>query len=118
METDNTTPPVDLEGFRSVMREAGVEEIVEDTLEIFLQQAETTFRELEAARAGNDTEGMGAAAHSLKSASSNIWATSLAGLLQTLETAAASGDLNGAIEVFEEVRPAYMAVMSYLAERT
>ncbi len=34
-----TTPPVDLEGFRSVMREAGVEEIVEDTLEIYLEEA-------------------------------------------------------------------------------
>ncbi len=39
METDGTTPPVDLEGFRSVMREAGVEEIVEDTLEIYLEEA-------------------------------------------------------------------------------
>ena len=88
-----------------------------ETLEIFLKQGETTFRDLEAARAGNDTEGMRAAAHSLKSASQNIWATRLGDLLNRLETTAADGDLAGAIEIFEQVRPEYAAVISYLEER-
>ena len=101
MGTDGSTPPVDLEGFRAVMREAGVEEIVEEILDLFLQQAGTTFRDLEAARAGNDIEGMGAAAHSLRSASLNIRATGLGDLLNRLEMTTERGDLAGAIRIFE-----------------
>ncbi len=34
MEGADTTPPVDIEGFRAMMREVGIEEVVDATLTI------------------------------------------------------------------------------------
>ena len=91
MEAD-TTPPVDLEGFRETMRAAGIEEIVEPTLEIFLQEAQRLFAALSTAVPAGDEETVRSAAHSLKSSAGNIWATRLARVLNELEGAANRGE--------------------------
>lgn len=112
---DRDRPPVDLAGFRETMREAGVEEIVDATLEIYVSEATGLFEALRGAVAAGDTEEVRARAHSLKSSSGNVWAVDLAGLLNQMESAARSGDMSGAAEIFEWVEPEYEAVMAYLA---
>ena len=113
MQADHT-PPVDLAGFRETMREAGVEEIVDSTLALYVQEARGLFSGLAAAIASDDAEAARANAHSLKSSSGNIWATRLAGLLGELELAASEGDLEAVSALFEQVGPEYTAVMAYL----
>ena len=108
------TPPVDVEGFRAVMREAGIEAVVDSTLQVYVGEAPTLMERLSEAVAAGDLEGARAAAHSLKSSSGNIRATRLAELLQQLEEAAGSDDAGGVREVFERVQEEYRRVMDYL----
>ena len=115
MEPDSI-PPVDIDGFRATMREAGIEEIVDATLEVYVEEAQAIFAALSAAILAGDAEAVRANAHSLKSSSGNIWASDLAELLNELETAAHGGNLAVATEIFERVKPQYESVMAYLAE--
>jgi HPt (histidine-containing phosphotransfer) domain-containing protein len=107
-------PPVDVEAFRATMREAGIEEIVDPTLDVFVKEAERIFHALEGAFVAGDLKSVGAHAHSLKSSSGNIWALGLSEVLATLEAAANSGEASLAAEIFERVRPEYAAVMAHL----
>ena len=116
MEPDRMPPPVDLERFRETMREAGVEEIVDPILEVYLEEAQAIFAGLRAAVLAGDAEAVRTNAHSLKSSSGNIWAARLAELLNELETAAHGGDLANTTGIFERVKPVYESVMAYLVE--
>jgi len=115
METDGT-PPVDLEAFRETMREAGIQEVVEEILGEYVKEAPVVFARLEAGVAARDTQAIKAQAHSLKSSSAIVCARRLAELLEELEAVALQGDLGAAIAGFERVEPEYRAAMSYLAE--
>ena len=115
MEPDSI-PPVDLDGFRATMREAGIEEIVDATLEVYVEEARAIFAALSAAVLAGDAAAVRANAHSLKSSSGNIWASDLAELLNELESAAHAENLTGATEIFARVEPQYKSVMAYLAE--
>ncbi len=112
----NGNPPVDLDGFRAAMRDVGADEIVEQILTVYVEEAKKLFSSLSAAVSSGDVETIRASAPTLKSSSDNIWASDLAGLLQHLEIAAQEGDLSGAIQLFDRVRPMYEAVIAYLAE--
>jgi HPt (histidine-containing phosphotransfer) domain-containing protein len=107
-------PPVDLEGFRAVMREAGVEEVVSTTVEIYLSEAPAIFRQIDEAVSHADSEEVRRAAHSLKSASGNIRAGRLADLLQVMEVLGKEGDLEAVRSAYPELRGEYEAVMEYL----
>ncbi len=115
MEPDSARPPVNLAGFRATMREAGVEEIVDETLEIYVREAQVIYANLSSALLAADVDAVRSNAHSLKSSSGNIWATRLVGLLDELEVAARDGDLAKATELFAPVKPEYESVMAYLA---
>lgn len=104
-------PIVDIEGFRAMMRDAGIEEAVESTLEVYLEEAPPTFGRLNAASAAGDMETAAAAAHALKSASSNIWATPLVQLMDMIEHSARDGDAVQVAELLERAVPVYEAVV-------
>ena len=87
-------PPVDLDGFRSVMRDVVEEEVVELTLAVYVEEAKILFPRLSAAVSSGDVETIRATAHTLKSSSGNIWVRDLPGLLQHLEIAAQEADLS------------------------
>jgi len=108
--------PVDLEGFRAVMREAGVEEVVEVTLDVYLSEAPELFRALEQALDGGDAEAVRRAAHSLKSASGNIRAKQLADMLQGMEDRGKQGEVAEARAALGTLRDEYQAVIRYLRE--
>lgn len=109
-----TATPVDLEGFRAAMRLAGVEEVVEPTLEIYVEEAGALFdRIVEASRAG-DLEGVRAGAHSLKSSSANIRAHRLAELFGALEGEAQMLDHARVKASLEQLEREFERVMAYL----
>ncbi len=107
-------PPVDLEAFRAVMREAGVEEIVDTTVAVYREESPTLMERLDRGVEAGDLEEVRAGAHSLKSSSGNIRANTLAGLLQELEARAKAGDAEGVAELHPAVREEFDAVDAYL----
>jgi PAS domain S-box-containing protein len=106
--------PVDLDGFRSVMREAGVEEVVGVTLDVYLTEAPQLFSGLEGAVEKGEAEEVRRAAHSLKSASGNIRAKRLAELLQRMEDHGGGGEVEQARIAMAALRDEYEAVIRYL----
>jgi CheY-like chemotaxis protein len=116
VEEDGGAPrtPVDLEGFRAVMRAAGVEEVVDVTLDVYLSEAPELFRGLEGAVAGGEAEAVRRAAHSLKSASGNIRAKRLADMLQQMEDRGKNGEVDEARGMLGALRQEYEAVVEYL----
>jgi len=106
--------PVDLQGFRDTMSEAGVEDAVAVMLQAFLQDAPGRMEQLETAVIARDAERISGAAHALKSASGTIRACRLADLLKQIEAVGRSGDTATAVGLFEQVLQEYQAVMDYL----
>ncbi|MHB1194237.1 MAG: hybrid sensor histidine kinase/response regulator [Longimicrobiales bacterium] len=106
--------PVDLEGFRALMREAGVEEVVDTTLAIYMEESPGIFSALEDAVAAGDTAGARRRAHSLKSSSGNIRANRLYRLLQAMENLGRDSDAEGARAALPELRAEFGAVMEQL----
>jgi HPt (histidine-containing phosphotransfer) domain-containing protein len=115
MEAD-ALAPVNIEGFRATMREAGIEEIVDMTLNIYVEEAGRLFGELSAAFESQDMEVLRAHAHTLKSSSANIWAQNLAALFATMEAAASDRDTDTVASIFGQLRPEFDSVMAHLAE--
>ena len=117
-ETEDTaeTLPVDIEEFRSVMREAGVEEVVPITLGTYLEEAPGRKKALEDAVSAKDGDAIEKAAHALKSASGAIHADSLAKLLQKLEDAGAGGDIDRATDLSQAVLAEYDRVVAFLRD--
>jgi HPt (histidine-containing phosphotransfer) domain-containing protein len=114
----STQPPVDLDEFRSAMRAAGIEDIVEPMLELFAAEAAKGMAQLTSAVAAGDLDSVSRSAHSLRSSAGNIRAKTLAALLQELETAATEGDRATAARLIGFVEAEHAAAARYLAERT
>jgi two-component system sensor histidine kinase/response regulator len=115
-ETKETTKelPVNIEEFRSVMREAGVEAVVPITLATYLEEAPVKLQTLVEAVSEEDGDAIEKAAHALKSASGAIRADSLAGLLQQLEDAGDSGKIDRVEELNAAVLAEYDRVVTFL----
>jgi HPt (histidine-containing phosphotransfer) domain-containing protein len=110
-------PPVDLDEFRSAMRDAGIEEIVEPMLELFVTEAAKGMAVINDAMAAGNLDALGRAAHSMKSSAGNVRAKTLAAALQELETAAVSGDRAAASRLLGAVAAQHAAALAFLAER-
>jgi CheY-like chemotaxis protein len=107
-------PPVDIEGFRGTLREAGVEEAVESMIGAFLHDAPRRMDQLESAVLTGDTEQVHKTAHAFKSASGTIGARRLAELLKQVEAAGRSGNTAKSAGLLELVLQEYQAVLDYL----
>jgi CheY-like chemotaxis protein len=105
---------VDLDGFRTVMREAGAEEAVGGILDTFVQHATDRVEALAGALAVGDAGAIAQAAHALKSAAGSIRARGLATLLQEIEQAARRGAVEEARARLERLRAAAAAVVDHL----
>ena len=106
--------PVDLDGFRAAMREAGVEDAADETLRVFLGDAPPRMKAIETAVADGAPAAVGRAAHAYKSAAGTIQATRLAALLQELELAGGQGDGAAIRALVAAVRETHERVVSYL----
>jgi CheY-like chemotaxis protein len=107
--------PVDISGLREELRAAGVEEIVEELLRTFLQDAPNRLKALEDAVGAADARGIERAAHAYKSSAGTVRAHDLAGLLKEAELAASSGDMAETRKLLSRVVDAHHRALKYLA---
>ena len=99
------------------MRAAGIEDIIEPMLDLFVTESAKGMELVERARSAGDLDALGRAAHSLKSSAGNVRAKALAEVLQKLETAATQGDGATTALLIVAARAEHAAALRYLAER-
>jgi len=107
-------PPVDLEGFRTTLREAGAEQALYSIIDTFVRQAPDRLAALAGAVAGGNGVEIAKAAHVYRGAAATIGARGLAELLERVENTARAGDVSAAREAFESVTPVAHEVTDYL----
>src|SRR2546427_5584194 len=115
--TPAATPPVDLEGFRTMLREAGAEEALYSILDTFLRHAPERVATLATAVAGGSGVEIAKAAHVFRGAAATIGARELAELLERVETTARAGEVENTREAFERVSPVAHNVIDYLRQQ-
>ena len=115
--TPPPAPPVDLEGFRTMLREAGAEEALYSILDTFLRHAPERVATLATAVASGSDVDVAKAAHVFRGAAATIGARELAELLERVETTARAGELERAREFFEQVSPVAHNVIEYLRQQ-
>ncbi|HZE94865.1 MAG TPA: response regulator, partial [Gemmatimonadales bacterium] len=107
-------PPVDLEGFRTTLREAGAEQALYSIIDTFVRHAPDRLAALAGAVAGGNGVEIAKAAHVYRGAAATIGARGLAELLERVENTARAGDVAAAREAFESVTPVAHEVTEYL----
>jgi signal transduction histidine kinase/DNA-binding response OmpR family regulator len=110
-------PPVDLDGFRNTLREAGAEEAVDSILDTFLRQAPERLDALTVATVAGEAPAITTAAHTFRGAAATIGATELAALLEQMETAGRAGDVEQARSAFERTDAVARNVVAYIASQ-
>jgi HPt (histidine-containing phosphotransfer) domain-containing protein len=107
-------PPIDIDRFRLLMREAGVESVVEAALVTFRRDAPVRLEQLRHSLTSGDPNRIDMAARALKAPASNVHATRLAELLIRMETCAEESNVAGARALMPETERALEAAMAYL----
>lgn len=113
-ERPAATAPVDLEGFRNMLREAGADGAVDSIVHTFIQQAPQRLATLAAAVAGGEGGDIMRTAHTFRGAAATIGARELAGLLERIEAAAREGDVGRARDGLARVHSEAAIVLAYL----
>lgn len=106
--------PISLEAFRTEMREQDLEELVDELIEAFLNDAPGRFDALQNAVESGSATDVRAAAHAYKSAAATMRADALAGLLCEAETAGREGDLARSADLLPEIRRMHEGVLTQL----
>ena len=112
-----TAPPVDLEGFRTTLREAGAEQALYSIVDTFVRQAPDRLAALATAVACGTGTDIAKAAHVYRGAAATIGARELAELLERVETTARADEIEQAKEAFERVSPIAHIVTDYLRQQ-
>ncbi|MGA2382729.1 MAG: response regulator [Gemmatimonadales bacterium] len=107
-------PPVDLEGFRKEMAEAGAAEAVGGIVESFVQNLAARLKDIGAAVAAGDAVEVARLAHAFKSSAAQLGATKLAGLLKEIETAAKAEPVGDLGAIYDRLREEAGKVEEYL----
>lgn len=115
MEAERVAP-VDLEGFRTSMEAAGIGEIVDVTVDVYLDEASSLFQQLVGAAAEGDMGTVEARAHTLKSSSANVWANRVSAMFAEVEGAARDGASESVASAMDALRAEFDAVVRYLSE--
>jgi CheY-like chemotaxis protein len=110
----STPDPVDLEGFKSALRDAGAGKAIGSILDAFISQVPARLATLEAAADSGNADAITRAAHVLRGAAGTIGARQLAGLLEQVETAAHDGDVGQARGGLERVLTEAATVLEYV----
>src|SRR6266849_938451 len=111
------TPPVDLEGFRTTLREAGAEQALYSIVDTFVRQAPDRLAALATAVTRGTGDDIAKAAHVYRGAAATIGARGLAELLEHVETTARAGEVEEARDTFERVSPVAHDVTEYLRQQ-
>ena len=114
---ETLAPPVDLEGFRATLREAGAEQALYSIVDTYVRQAPDRLAALAAAAATGSGVDMAKTAHAFRGASATIGARELAELLERIETSSRAGEIQNAQDTFERVSPLAHRVIDYLRQQ-
>jgi signal transduction histidine kinase/CheY-like chemotaxis protein len=103
-----------LENIRSLQME-GTEDLLTQVIGFYLKEAPVQLEKLQKALLGKDAPSVSSIAHSLKSSSANLGATSLASKLKEMEEKGRNQDLTKAFELFLLIKEEYENVCKELA---
>jgi CheY-like chemotaxis protein/HPt (histidine-containing phosphotransfer) domain-containing protein len=107
-------PPVLLEEFRAVMRDAGIESVVDAAVAAYLDETPRRMEALETAVEEGDLAAVEREAHGIKSGSRNIRADELAKQLEAMEAAGREGRGEDVLSAMPGLRDSFNQVMDYL----
>ncbi len=110
-------PPMDLDGFRREMEEAGAGEAVDEIVASFALNLGQRVRDIAAAVGAGDAKAVARLAHAVKSSAAQLGAARLAELLKSLETAAKAEPPGDLTVPSEALRREAAAVAEYLAKK-
>jgi CheY-like chemotaxis protein len=113
----NSVPPVDLDGFRMMLREAGAEEALYSVLDTFLRSAPDRLAAIATAATSGTATDIVKAAHAFRGAAATIGARELADVLAHVEKTARAGELDTAREACERVGQVAHSVIDYLRQQ-
>jgi two-component system sensor histidine kinase/response regulator len=111
---NGSDPPVHVDDFRKVMRDAGVEDIVVPTLQLFKEETPQQLAQLRVAHDSGDLAAAASSAHAIKSAARSIHANKLSEHLESLERSAKAGDSRAADVAYGHVEREFERVIAYL----
>jgi HPt (histidine-containing phosphotransfer) domain-containing protein len=114
-EASEIGPPIDISHFRREMAEAELEDIVDELVEAFLEDAPGRMVAIETAVGSARTDDIRFAAHAYKSGAASMYAKRLADLLCQLESAGSEGDSGRAAELLPVVRAEHDATLALLS---
>ncbi len=106
-------PPVDFNGFRETLRDAGLEHAIHNMLDLFRREAPSRIQAIADACGDRVARPIAMAAHALKSASLTVGAHRLGAQLATMEIAALQERVPDAVALLPEVRSELAAVIAY-----
>jgi HPt (histidine-containing phosphotransfer) domain-containing protein len=107
-------PRVDVERFRTDLRDAGIEDMIGTLLATFVEDSPLRFAALEQAVQQGNSKAIESAAHAFKSGAGTIRATFLADGLAATEATARAGKLEPVAALLEQIRNEYLAVVRQL----
>jgi CheY-like chemotaxis protein len=108
-------PPVDLAALEEMT--GGDVDFVRELIDVFVEAGDRELAGLVAALAADDLAAVRRHAHSLKGASANMRAVSLADVAQRLESAASAGDAAACNDAVRDVQQEFRVATAYLAGR-
>jgi HPt (histidine-containing phosphotransfer) domain-containing protein len=111
-------PAIDLTQLRADLELAGVGDIYDDILGLFVADTPGRMAALRAAVGSRDPSSIEHAAHAFKSGAATIHARALAGLLQEIEGTAKAGAIEDADARLAAIEFAYQQVQTQLAHPT
>lgn len=111
-EVRGTGPPLDLAGLRREMEESGLNDLADELVQIFVDDAPVRMEALEAACDDGDPVAIRSAAHPFKSAATTVHAHRLGALLLEIEAAGRDGNAARASDLLPETRREYEAILA------
>lgn len=114
---DQQNQPINLAEFRSAMADLELEDILDELVETFLDDAPGRMGAIESAVKSSAADEIRTAAHAYKSAATNMYAEQLTYLLTRLENAGAEGDCGHAAVLLPVVRSEHDAALAQLREQ-
>jgi CheY-like chemotaxis protein/HPt (histidine-containing phosphotransfer) domain-containing protein len=105
--------PIDLEIIKKIYDD---EEVVKETISIFLEDAPQTIELLSGAIAAKDSNNIKMHAHKLKGLARHFAARKLTDMLYVLETKGREGELEGSEALFAEIRTEFDKLKSFLSQ--
>ena len=113
---DAAPPAVDVDGFREMMRDAGIEFIVDQTIDTYLKEAPGRMTGLLEALDQGDARAIATHAHALKGSSGSLQALRIAHLFGEMEAAGKAGDIGAATALRGPVEREWALVQAQLQD--